>query len=121
MSKLKPFHSRLQAFGTDTDTFTRPDPVAVNSEGAELFAIDKILDKRIRYKHPEYLVHFTGYPDSHVQWEALTPANRTTWEDDWALLQQFDPSVGPFRSSELPSRSHPRRSTRSVRFQPANV
>ena len=90
----------------------------LNDDGTELFAIDRILKKRIRNNHPEYLVHFKGYPDSHNQWEALTPTNRHTWADDWSLLFAFDNSVGTFvPSSSTVSLPNPCPPRRSVRFR----
>ncbi len=83
-----------------------------------IIAIDQSLDKRIRHGHSECLVCFKGYPDSHAQWEPLTASNRSSWESDWSLLFQYDPSVGPFRPVLA---SHPRRSKRlaPIRLFPA--
>jgi hypothetical protein len=115
VSKLKPFHDRLDAFPDFVESFSRPQAVSSNQEGEELFEIDRILNKRIRNKHPEYLVHFKGYPDSHAQWEPLTKSNRHTWESDWSLLLEFDPSVGPFNVNSNSSNVPLRRSSRLVR------
>ena len=109
VSKLKPFHNRVDVFPNFSDSFDRPDSVSVNSDGDSLFAIDKILNKRVRHGHSEYLVHFKGYPDSHAQWEPLTPSNRSSWESDWPLLLKYDSSIGPFQPVVV---SKPRRSTR---------
>jgi transposase InsO family protein len=104
VSKLKPFHSRTTVLPQLPDLFPRPAPIGYNDNGEELFEIDRILQKRIRHGHPEYQVHYTGYPSTHLQWEPLTPQNRHTWESDWSLLQSFDPSLGPFSPTSSPLR-----------------
>lgn len=109
VSKLKPFHSRTTVLPQLPDLFARTAPIGYTDNGEELFAIDRILQKRIRHGHPEYQVHYTCYPSTHLQWEPLTPQNRHTWESDWSLLQSFDPSLGPFSPTSIPLR----RSTRS--------
>ena len=118
VSKLKPFHARTDLFPEFSDSFDRPVAVSINSDGEALFEIDKILNKRVRHGHPEYLVHFKGYPDSHAQWEPLTPSNRSSWESDWQLLFKYDPSVGPSQpiAASKPRRSPSLTSTPSVKF-----
>jgi hypothetical protein len=43
VSKLKPFHDRLDVFPDFVDSFSRPPAVSYNQEGEELFEIDRVL------------------------------------------------------------------------------
>ena len=57
-SKLKRYQQPQEFFPTRSDGLARPEPVAVNIEGRELFEVDKIMDGRIYRKQKQYLVHF---------------------------------------------------------------
>ena len=35
------------------------------------YEVEKILDKRIRYRRPEYLIKWMGYPEYDATWEPL--------------------------------------------------
>ena len=70
------FHiSLLKPFKTNPSTkypLRTPQPappVIVNDH--EEFEVEKILDKRIRYRRTEYLVKWKGYPEYDSTWEPL--------------------------------------------------
>ena len=61
--------------------------------------MDRILNKRSFRKQVQYLIGFRGYPDSANEWQTFNPKLPHEWLDEWAILQTFDPSVGPAPSA----------------------
>lgn len=55
-----------------TDTFGRnppPPPPIVTDEGEEEYEVEKILDKKTKYRTVYYLVKWIGYPEHDATWE----------------------------------------------------
>jgi transposase InsO family protein len=73
-----------------------PDPVVV--DGEEKYFVDKIIDARMRYRRPMYLVQWVGYPVEEATWEPLENVEHTTALADWRLAH------GPLRSSKATQR-----------------
>jgi hypothetical protein len=76
--KIHPvFHiSLLKKYNADEE-FNRPTPppAIITSDNEEEFEVDIILDKRIHYRKPQYLVKWTGYPIYDTTWEPLDNLN----------------------------------------------
>ena len=49
------------------------------------YEVEKILDKRVRYRRTEYLVKWMGYPEYDATWEPA--ANLKNSQD---LIQEFE-------------------------------
>jgi hypothetical protein len=50
-----------------------PDPITIDER--EEFEVEKILDRRTRYRRVEYLVKWMGYPDHDASWELAKNLN----------------------------------------------
>jgi hypothetical protein len=50
-----------------------PDPITIDER--EEFEVEKILDRRTRYRRVEYLVKWMGYPDHDASWEPAKNLN----------------------------------------------
>jgi hypothetical protein len=68
VSKLRPYQeSNREKFPERAQA--PPQPVEV--DGWEEYEVERILDKRIRFGKPNYLVKWKGYPDYDATWEPL--------------------------------------------------
>jgi len=71
------FHiSLLKRYKTSSPEFPRekcppPPPVAIPGQEEPEFEVEAILDKRLYYGRPQYLVKWKGYPDHDATWEPL--------------------------------------------------
>ena len=119
-SKLKPFSDRALLFPDWQDQFERPGPILGSSN---LFEVDRILNKRSFRKQTQYLIGFRGYPNSANEWQTFNPKLPHEWIDEWAILQAFDPSVGPIPSRDSTPYSRPciKTSSSSSSFKPPIV
>ena len=81
----------MDEFPVWKDDFDRPEPVATNEKGGELFEVDRILGhKRMGKQNTwKFLLGFKGYPDSHNEWNTLQASNVVNWTDEWPLLEQY--------------------------------
>ena len=67
VSLLKPYHQGPHSYSGRT-----PQPSApILVEDYVEYEVEKILDKRTRYNHIEYLVKWLGYPEYDSTWEPL--------------------------------------------------
>ena len=49
-----------------------PKPLLVTVDGELEYEVQDVVQKRVRKKRIEYLVHWEGYPDYDVTWEPVT-------------------------------------------------
>lgn len=67
VSRLKRFYSEMESDLRDSTHQPFVDP-----ETSELvWHIEALLDKRIRYNRPEYLIKWQGFPESEASWEPI--------------------------------------------------
>ena len=73
--KIHPvFHVSLLKPYKESDEFEReirPPPVFITEDNQEEYEVEKILDKRIIRKKPQYLVKWLGYPLYDATWEPV--------------------------------------------------
>ena len=81
ISLLKKYHQNPSEFAGRSI----PPPPKLTFEDHDEYLVEKILDKRIRYNQPEYLVKWLGYPDYDSTWEPLANLTNSQW-----LLDQFE-------------------------------
>ena len=67
VSVLRPYHTNDQLFPTRRP----PAPNTVIVDGELEYEVDRILDKRVRFRRVEYLVQWLGYPEYDATWETL--------------------------------------------------
>lgn len=82
---------------------TRPaaPPGPIRREGEDKFIVDKILNKRRRRGHTEYLVRWLGYSQDWDTWEPEISLR----QDVPQLLDRFSAPDGPRRPNQRPRRS----------------
>jgi hypothetical protein len=68
------FHVSLLKPYKESDEFERemqPPPTFITEDNQEEYEVEKILDKRIIHKKPQYLVKWFGYPLYDSTWEPI--------------------------------------------------
>ena len=75
ISHLKEYHDGAQAFPDRPIRVTRPDPAAIDDNGAPAWEVDRLLDhrkvRRGSRQVDQYLVEWKGYPISEATWEPI--------------------------------------------------
>jgi hypothetical protein len=75
ISHLKEYRDGTQAFPDRPVRLTRPEPAAIDDNGAPAWTVDRLLDhrkvKRGRRQIDQYLVEWEGYPISEATWEPI--------------------------------------------------
>ena len=75
ISHLKEYRDGVQAFPDRPVTITRPEPEALDDNGAPEWLVDRLLDhrkvKRGARQIDQYLVEWKGFPISEATWEPI--------------------------------------------------
>jgi Chromo (CHRromatin Organisation MOdifier) domain len=75
ISHLKEYRDGTQAFPDRPVPLTRPEPAALDDNGAPAWEVDRLLDhrkvRRGARQVDQYLVEWKGYPVSEATWEPL--------------------------------------------------
>jgi hypothetical protein len=73
VNKLKLYQDGVVAFPHRPTSITRPEPIAVEDNGAPVFEVERILDHRRsgRRKVIQYLVKWKGYQIEEATWEPI--------------------------------------------------
>ena len=72
IDKLKRYRDGISLFPDRPRPFDRPPPVAqADSNGDQLFEVDRIVAQRKRGRKLEYLVAWRGYPPEENTWEPI--------------------------------------------------
>lgn len=75
ISHLKEYRDGAQAFPDRPVSLTRPEPEALDDNGAPAWVVDRLLDhrkvKRGARQVDQYLVEWNGYPISEATWEPI--------------------------------------------------
>ncbi len=75
ISHLKEYRDGAQAFPDRPVRLTRPDPAAIDDNGAPAWEVDRLLDhrkvRRGARQIDQYLVEWKGYPISEATWEPI--------------------------------------------------
>jgi hypothetical protein len=89
ISHLKEYHDGTRAFPDRPVRLTRPEPAAIDDNGAPAWSVDRLLDhrkvRRGARQIDQYLVEWKGYPVSEATWE---PIEHLT--DSMDLLKEFN-------------------------------
>ena len=89
ISHLKEYRDGTQAFPDRPVRLTRPEPAAIDDNGAPAWTVDRLLDhrnvKRGSRQIDQYLVEWEGYPISEATWE---PIEHLT--DSMELVTEFN-------------------------------
>ena len=67
VSLLKRYQAPTQEF----DRTTPPPPIEIPTSDQVEYEVECILDKRIKWRKPQYLIKWTGYPLHDATWEPL--------------------------------------------------
>jgi hypothetical protein len=123
ISHLKEYRDGAQAFPDRPIRITRPEPEALDDNGAPEWVVDRLLEhrpvQRGRRQVDQYLVEWKGYPISEATWEPienLTGAMELVREFneqhgvqlskvETRLLQSFAAVVQAVRGSPFPTRA----------------
>jgi hypothetical protein len=68
---LKEYHDGANAFPNRPTQITRPDPIAVEDNGAPEWEVERVLDHRVVRKRDQWLVSWKGYPLEEATWEPI--------------------------------------------------
>ena len=75
ISHLKEYRDGVQAFPDRPVTLTRPEPEALDDNGAPAWTVERLLDhrkvRRGTRQIDQYLVGWKGYPVSEATWEPI--------------------------------------------------
>ena len=81
LDAVRPYHA-------DKDAAPPPGPVRSTKQGEALWAVDRILDSRIRHKKKQFKIRGQGFGPEHDSWE---PA--TEFEQFPLLVQAFEATL----------------------------
>ena len=90
IKQLKPYFEPTEYFPYRKCP-SMPGPVAPNNH----HEVEKIVDERIRYGKPEYLIKYKDYPETHNEWKKPKDLNCDN------LLRKFLSSRGGVGRDEL--------------------